>query len=112
MQRTWSVDLDGQRHTVEYRRPWWAHRGVILVDGTAAAETVEPWVRLGIDHPFSVAGHDGIVHIRMGRATLSVDGRSSETGLVAKVAAPLPLGLFVVAVAIVVLPISLGNGLG
>ena len=112
MQQTWSVDLGGQHHTVEYRRPWWAHRGVILVDGTAAAETAEPWVRLGIDHPFTVAGHDGIVHVRMGQATLSVDGRSPDTGLPAKVATPLPLGLFVVAIAIVVLPISLGNGLG
>lgn len=112
MKQVWSVDLDGQRHTVEYRRSWWAHRGVIMVDGTVAAETIEPWVRLGIDHPVSLAGHDAIVHIRMGRATLSVDGRSSETGLIAKVAAPPPLRFFALAIAVVVLPISMGSGLG
>lgn len=112
MRQTWSVDLDGQRHSVEYRRPWWSHRGAILLDGNEVATTAEPWLRLGVDHPFSLAGHNAVIHIRMGAASLTVDGRSPDTGFPAKVSAPLPLGLFALAIAVVVLPISLGNGLG
>jgi hypothetical protein len=39
MRQTWSVDLDSDRQTVEYRRPWWAHRGMIEVDVLEAVQT-------------------------------------------------------------------------
>jgi hypothetical protein len=112
MRQTWSVTSDGVPHSVEYVSSGWSHRGRILVDGHPVAETREPWLKFGVDHPFPVAGHHGVVHIRMGRAIVTVDGRSPETGLPVTVPPPMSLPLFAIAIGMAVLPISLGERFG
>lgn len=117
-QRSWTIELEDGRHTVELDHGYFSGRRRISVDGRPTAETAraqDALFDIGSSHDFSIAGHRCTVLIRSKWGVaydydLLVDGRSAATGAEASAPAPMPAWGYAFMAACGLIPIvSLGG---
>jgi len=94
MKKLWTIELVDGKHTVELQRSWFTGRHRLQVDDSPVELQRPRFFDLGGDHPFSIGGHAGVLHIRTNGLTfsydLSIDNRSAQTGQAVAPLAPIP----------------------
>ncbi len=61
--KTWAIDVDGHRHTIELRHGVWSGQRAIVLDGNTIEESGK-LLDTGSEHRFDVDGHPCILKIR------------------------------------------------
>lgn len=86
-QRTWTVNVGGQPHTVELKHGYFSGHRELRLDGQPVPlppRGALSWLDIGGEHPFQIAGRPAAVLIGSNGLTFSydlvVDGRSVTTG--------------------------------
>jgi hypothetical protein len=114
-QRTWTVELDGQRHSVELESTF-GPRWSVKVDGVLVAEQKPGMFTRDFSILLDIAGHPASVRVQTGFGVVAhdllVDGRSVSTGKEAARLAPMPPWAWIFIVACGIIPIiSLGGAI-
>ena len=61
--KTWTIELDSKRHTIDLVHGFWSGRRVIRIDGNIIHKSWK-FLDTGSEHRFDVAGHAYILKIR------------------------------------------------
>jgi hypothetical protein len=92
--REWHVSLEDGPHTVVYEMSTFGGKRSITVDNVRQVEESNHSLEMGIDLPFRINQHQGMVQVRSGmlgaKYDLAIDGVSVQTGQPAARMLPLP----------------------
>jgi hypothetical protein len=61
--KTWTIEVDGRRHSVELRHGVWSGQRAVILDGNTIEESGQLF-DTGSEHRFEVEGHPCILKIR------------------------------------------------
>lgn len=61
--KTWTIELDGKRHTIDLVHGFWSGRRIVRIDGNLIHDS-RKFLDTGSEHRFDVDGHACILKIR------------------------------------------------